>query len=71
MKYNYTKIQKTMKKLIYFIKKPYINTKNIMLNFKNDKNILKTKFTNGRFNKYVGRKGQRNLRNQGEEGDER
>ena len=64
MKYNYTKIQKTMKKLIYFIKKPYINNKN-------DKNILKTKFTNGRFNKYVGRKGQRNLRNQGEEGDER
>lgn len=42
-----------------------------MLNSKNNKNILKTKFTGGRFNKYIGRKEQRDFRDQGEEGDER
>lgn len=68
MRDSYTKKHK---KSIHFIKKPYINHKNIMLNFENNKSTLTTKFTNGRFNKYVGRKGQRNLRNQGEEGDER
>ena len=42
-----------------------------MLNYENNKSTLTTKFADGRFNKYVGRKGQRNLRDQEEEGDER